>query len=650
MWIADVKNEWGDKARYPVIANAKDLDLFKKVLKSDTYYMCSELHSGWICLTKKSGKELQERLLTPQEQELFKEAKLLEIQNLEGTNAIEFVTDREEIARVLSDLPHRVMPSRFIITKKMQEVGQAWKAKARWILLGHRDPDALKVERYAPTPATTTVYMTFQILASLRYRLTIMDVSSAFGQSEPEEREDGPLYATMKPTGIPGKDQGFLIRVRTAVYGLVNAPASWRRTVRKFLLSLDYRESSFDPCLYYLEYTAEDGLELPRRGCAGVVLLDVDDFVQGGNKRHQQKMQALREHFKFGKWRDVFQSYGEYLGRTVIQKENFEVNICMSRYIREKLRPIILPRGRAKEDDSLLDEKETSLLRGAGGSLLWVGKEARPDMAASCAMVLSWEKEGPKVSHVKQANKAIQELQRTAETSLRILPIALEDGFWMSISDASLGNDGNKSQGGFLIAFADKKIKSGELADFSLNSWRSHRLRRVVKASLGSEALAMDDALAELEWVRALYSEVCIPGTTVFDGTRLSTDERVAVVRQSDEKEESITVTDAKALYDLFHRRSGSAGLDRRAQIDVAVMCHSAKVLNAKVHWLPGHFMLADPLTKRLGNSKLLRSVMHLAKYAIQEDALRSLMHELSEEPPDGCKSQHPEARQLCSV
>ena len=67
------------------------------------------------------------------------------------------------------------------------------------------------------------------------------------------------------------------------------------------------------------------------------------------------------------------------------------------------------------------------------------------------------------------------------------------------MSDASLANDNEKSQGGFLIGFADGAIKDGDLCDFSINSWRSHWLKRVVKASLGSEALAMDDGLAELE-------------------------------------------------------------------------------------------------------------------------------------------------------
>ena len=95
----------------------------------------------------------------------------------------------------------------------------------------------------------------------------------------------------------------------------------------------------------------------------------------------------------------------------------------------------------------------------------------------------------------------------------------------MALSDASVANDGEKSQGGFLLAFAHlahSDILKRKLADFSVNSWASRRVKRAVKASLGSEALAMDDALAELEWLRAMYSEVCVPNTSIADGTRFS--------------------------------------------------------------------------------------------------------------------------------
>ena len=249
-----------------------------------------------------------------------KEAELMEASRRTSSGKVPMLNTNitDEIRKIQETFSHRIVPSRFILTKKQQEVGQSWKAKARWILLGHRDPDAQELERYAPTPATPTVYLTFQLLSSLRYRMVIMDVSSAFGQSDHRTREQGPLFATMPPSGIPGKEKSFLIRVLTAVYGLVDAPAMWRRTVRKVLSELGYFESTFDPSLYYLPFLAEENPQR-LRGCAGLVLLDVDDFVQGGNPRHELLMESLRQRFRFGKWRSIYKSSGEYLGRTVYQ-------------------------------------------------------------------------------------------------------------------------------------------------------------------------------------------------------------------------------------------------------------------------------------------------------------------------------------------
>ena len=44
----------------------------------------------------------------------------------------------------------RIVPSRFALTKtkKSQEIGEKWKARVRWILLVHKDPDALMMERF----------------------------------------------------------------------------------------------------------------------------------------------------------------------------------------------------------------------------------------------------------------------------------------------------------------------------------------------------------------------------------------------------------------------------------------------------------------------------------------------------------------------
>ena len=402
VWRANDVTIWGKKCQFPVIANVRDLAAFPKIQKADCAYFTSTGDFDFSGLTKQSGKELDEKSLSPQEVVIFNGAKLTEINNLINSNAIEMITDPKLLEEIRSQFAHRIMPSRFILVKKAGEVGEDWKAKARWILLGHKDPDALQLERYAPTPSSTTIMLCFQVLASMKFKMFIMDVSSAFGQSDHHEREQGPLYASMPPTGIPGYEKWNLIRVLTAVYGLVNAPAVWRKTVRRLLLELGYSESIFDPCLYYLKQIPSEYHPEDRYGVAGVVLLDVDDFCQGGNDRHANLMAELRTKLKFGKWKEVYNGSADYIGRTLKQLSNYEIQVSMQRYIEEKLRPVTLSKERLKQKNDVLTAQETTWLRGVGGSLLWVGKEGRPDVGAACAMAMSWSSNGPTVDHISR--------------------------------------------------------------------------------------------------------------------------------------------------------------------------------------------------------------------------------------------------------
>lgn len=87
----------------------------------------------------------------------------------------------------------------------------------------------------------------------------------------------------------------------------------------------------------------------------------------------------------------------------------------------------MLTKERMKQKQELLDEKEISWLRGVGGSLLWVGKEGRPDVGAACAMSMSWPSTGPTVEHILMANKTVAELKQTMDACVRITPIPAEE-------------------------------------------------------------------------------------------------------------------------------------------------------------------------------------------------------------------------------
>lgn len=97
-------------------------------------------------------------------------------------------------------------------------------------------------------------------------------------------------------------------------------------------------------------------------------------------------MSQLRTRLKFGKWRDVYKNSADYIGRTLSQLENFEIQVSVKRYIEEKLRVVTLDKSPLKQKEDKLAEQEISWLRGVRGSLLWVGKEGQ-----TCVQPAPWQ-------------------------------------------------------------------------------------------------------------------------------------------------------------------------------------------------------------------------------------------------------------------
>ena len=55
----------------------------------------------------------------------------------------------------------------------------------------------------------------------------------------------------------------------------------------------------------------------------------------------------------------------------------------------------------------------------------------------------------------------------------------------------------------------------------------------------------MDDAMAKMEWIKALFCEIAIPGTCVNDGSQYGPDETCTIVKMGDDQDETLSVTDA---------------------------------------------------------------------------------------------------------
>jgi len=100
-----------------------------------------------------------------------------------------------------------------------------------------------------------------------------------------------------------------LIEILAGAYELGDAPAHWRRSLKKVLVELGYVQSEMDPCVFRLVVNEE---------VEGLVIVEVDDLLSLGSPVHYQRMSQLQERFKFGKFKFLDE------GRSFVQRKKID--------------------------------------------------------------------------------------------------------------------------------------------------------------------------------------------------------------------------------------------------------------------------------------------------------------------------------------
>ncbi|CAK0909173.1 unnamed protein product, partial [Prorocentrum cordatum] len=161
------------------------------------------------------------------------------------------------------------------------------------------------------------------------------------------------------------------------------------------------------------------------------------------------------------------------------------------------------------------------------------------------------------------------------------------------------------------IVFAtQRKILEGEAATISIQSWKSHKLKRKCAHQFGAETLAISEGMAMAELIRTMLLEIVDSEFDLMRPYLLAG--RFPV----------ISVTDSRGGYD--HVTNPKAGLseDKRAAIDVAIMRSAMQRPQVHLRWIEGTSQLTDRLTKRKGESTLLRHALELGEYGITADSI----------------------------
>ena len=119
---------------------------------------------------KKQRAEVKMHQLTPQEKELFKKAKIKEIESWLATDTVRKITR--------SAIPEdQLLRTRWVLTWKsidaieQQELGMTKKPKARLVILGFEDPFIDTLERDSPTLGRDSRMLALQVIASHQWQV-----------------------------------------------------------------------------------------------------------------------------------------------------------------------------------------------------------------------------------------------------------------------------------------------------------------------------------------------------------------------------------------------------------------------------------------------------------------------------------------------
>lgn len=166
----------------------------------------------------------------------------------------------------------KLIKSKWVFRAKEDENGNQTKYKARLVAKGFQQKHGVDFfETYAPVAKLTTIHMVLAIGLHRRYIFHQLDVKTAFLNGDLQEE----VYMAI-PEGVKAND-GMACKLNKSLYGLKQAPRCWNLKFNNYLVSLGFKRSMHDYCLY-TRLCSEQNDDL-------IVVIYVDDLLVAGNKK-----------------------------------------------------------------------------------------------------------------------------------------------------------------------------------------------------------------------------------------------------------------------------------------------------------------------------------------------------------------------------
>ena len=279
---------------------------------------------------------------------------------------------REEMLE-LTQAGHVCIPTKWVLTDKNEHLsgtpGYTPKWKARLVACGNFEQmHGEDVRADSPTAEQEGIALICSWAVSLGLRLKAAGLADGYFQGKPLERLLI-LRVPKRPKRVPDPEiqrTGFMI-ARVPVYGTTDAARNLYLRIKESSRELGLKVSRVLSALYFL-------IDKEGNLCAALCM-HLDDFLWAARAAGEEVMQRLLDRFKIGR---VETDKFRFCGREYTQHPDGTIEINCRDNTRA-IRPIEIRKD--EKGTTPVSPAQRTTLRSVIGSLAWVARATRPDLA-----------------------------------------------------------------------------------------------------------------------------------------------------------------------------------------------------------------------------------------------------------------------------
>lgn len=384
----------------------------------------------------------------------------------------------------------KLLTSKWVFCIKTDENGNPTKYKARLVARGFQQKQGVDFfETYAPVAKLTTIRVVLAVGLYRKYIFHQLDVKTAFLHGDLQED----VYMKI-PEGVEASER-MACKLNKSLYGLKQAPRCWNTKFNNFLLSLGFKRSKRDYCLYTkLSQNHDDDI---------VIIMYVDDLLIGGNKLTaiEKLKKDLSKRFEMSDCGILKHFLGmkiQHNGEKILISQETNVNKLLAKFGMSECNSVATPmeKGLQLQHNSGSECKQP--YRELLGSLMYVMLCSRPDICYPVGYMGRYQ-QNPNETHWQHLKRVVRYLKGTLTNKLNFQ--ITNDEPIVGYVDADWASD-----------VADRKSVSGYIFKIfgCTVSWCSKKQQTVAKSSSEAEYIALSLATTEAIWLQGVLNDLDI--------------------------------------------------------------------------------------------------------------------------------------------